>query len=190
MLESPKVQFLVLCCFWSTSNDLSSGLSSNPMLFTDDTSLFSVVHDGNISANKLNNTLLKVRSQAYQWKISFNPDPSKQVQEVIFSRKIKNPNYPIPVNQTPYQKHLGSELNFVECLTYVSNKVNKSIRLSRKIDMILRRRLLVTIYKPFNRPHFDFFIIIIFVIKISIRPHRIFSIKTLISQTVHFLQDI
>ena len=84
------------------------------MLFTDDTSLFSVVHDGNISANKLNNALLQARSYAYQWKISFNPDPPKQAQEVIFSHKIKNPNHPIPVNQTPYQKHLGSELNFVE----------------------------------------------------------------------------
>ena len=36
-------------------SDLSTGLSSNPRLFADDTSLFSVVHDRNTSANELNN---------------------------------------------------------------------------------------------------------------------------------------
>ena len=65
-------------------NDLSTGLSSNPRLFADDTSLFSVVYDRNTSANELNNDLLKIRSWAYQWKMSFNPDPSEQAQEVIF----------------------------------------------------------------------------------------------------------
>ena len=50
-------------------NDLSTGLSSNPRLFADDTSLFSVVHDRTTSANELNNDLLKIESWAYQWKI-------------------------------------------------------------------------------------------------------------------------
>ena len=50
-------------------NDLSTGLSSNPKLFADDTSLFSVVHDRTTSANELNNDLLKIKSWAYQWKI-------------------------------------------------------------------------------------------------------------------------
>ena len=98
--------------------------------------------------------------------MSFNPDPSKQAQEVIFSRKIKKPNHPelifnnIPVNQTPYQKHLGmfldSKLNFSEHLKYITNKVNKSIGLLRKLQLILPRRSLVTIYKSFIRPHLDY----------------------------------
>ena len=40
-------------------NDLSTGLSSNPRLFADDTSLFSVVHARNTSADKLKMTCLK-----------------------------------------------------------------------------------------------------------------------------------
>ena len=40
-------------------NDLSNELSSNPRLFADDTSLFLVAHDTNLSANALNNDLLK-----------------------------------------------------------------------------------------------------------------------------------
>ena len=31
---------------------------------------------------------------AFQWKMSFNPDPNKQAQEVIFSRKRNKPNHP------------------------------------------------------------------------------------------------
>ena len=43
-------------------NDLSIDLSSNPNLFANGTSLFSVVHNRNTSSNKLNNDLLKIRS--------------------------------------------------------------------------------------------------------------------------------
>ena len=87
--------------------------------------------------------------------MSFNHDPSRQAQEVIFSRKIKKPNHPelilnnIPVNQTSYQRHLGmfldNKLNFLEHLKYITNKVNKSIGLLRKLQMILWVRSLVTI---------------------------------------------
>ena len=51
--------------------------------------LFSVVHNANTTAKELNNDLVKISRWAYQWKMSFNPDPSKQAQEVIFSRKTK-----------------------------------------------------------------------------------------------------
>ena len=65
-------------------NDLSDDLSSNPKLFADDTSLFSVVHDKNISANELTNDLPKISNWAYQWRMSFNPDTLKEAQEVFF----------------------------------------------------------------------------------------------------------
>ena len=32
--------------------------------------------------------MAKANNWAYQWKMSFNPHPSRQAQEVIFSRKI------------------------------------------------------------------------------------------------------
>ena len=70
-------------------NDLSGDLSSKAKLFADDTSLFSVTHDITTSANELNNDLKKISDWAFQWKMSFNPDPSKQAQEVIFSTKLK-----------------------------------------------------------------------------------------------------
>ena len=108
----PQGSILVPLFFLIYINDLSDDLSSNPKLFADDTSLFSVVHDKYISANKLNNDLRKISNWTYQWKMSFNSDPLKQVQEVIFSRKIFKTNHPTlifngnPVNQVALQKHL------------------------------------------------------------------------------------
>ena len=68
-------------------NDLSSGLSSYPWLFADDISLFSVFRDMTLTANALNNDLVKINNWAYQWKIVFKPDSSKQAQEAVFFSK-------------------------------------------------------------------------------------------------------
>ena len=144
-------------------NDLSDELPSNPRLFADDTSLFLVVRNAKLLA-AWNNGLLKINNWAYQWKMSFNPDPSKQAQ-VIFSRKMKKPSHPLlifnnnQVIQTPYQKQLGllldEKLNVGEHLRYVDNKVNTPIGLLCKIQNFLPRQTLFTIYKSFIRPHFD-----------------------------------
>ena len=64
-------------------------------LFLDVTLLFSVVQNKNDSASQLNNDLDKVSDWAYSWKMSFNPDPSKQAQEVIFSRKCTKKDHPV-----------------------------------------------------------------------------------------------
>ena len=94
-------------------NDLSDNLISNAKLFTDDASLFSVVHDINTYAKELNDDFKKVNDWALRWKKSFNPDLSKQAQEVIFSRKLKRATHPPlvfnnnNVSQTYSQKHLG-----------------------------------------------------------------------------------
>ena len=45
---------------------------------------------------------------AYQWKMSFDPDPSKQAQKAIFLVKLINQAIQSynQVIETPYQKHL------------------------------------------------------------------------------------
>ena len=47
----------------------------------------------NTSTIKLNNDLNKIKNWAIQWKMNFNPDPSKQTQEVIFLRKLQKTNH-------------------------------------------------------------------------------------------------
>ena len=96
----------------------------------------------------------------------FNPDASKQAQEDIFSRKIKNPTHPLLVfnnaivSQTNLQKHFGVmldlKLTFEEHLLNVFKKVNRKIGLWCKLQYVLPRITLVTIYKAFVRPHLDF----------------------------------
>ena len=50
---------------------------------------------------------------AFQWKMIFNPDLSKQEQQVIFSKKIKKLPHPtlsfnnIPLSNSLYQNHFG-----------------------------------------------------------------------------------
>ena len=68
-------------------NDLPQVLHCNETLFADDTSLFSTITSPAISSSNLNEDLVKITHWAYQWKMSFNPDITKQAQEIDFSRK-------------------------------------------------------------------------------------------------------
>ena len=74
-------------------NDLKEALPSNAKLFADDTSLFSVIHDIQTSANNLikdlnlNKDLERISNWATQWKM--NSDNIKEAQEVILSCKLK-----------------------------------------------------------------------------------------------------
>ena len=45
-------------------------------------------------ALELNSDLAKINRWVFQWKMGFNPDPKKQAQEVIFSRKSKAISHP------------------------------------------------------------------------------------------------
>ena len=147
-------------------DDVPDNLVSNPKLFADDTSLFSTVTDPNVTANQINNDLHNISTWAYQWKMNFNSDTSKQAHEVLFSRKVKVTAHPQlvfnnnPVHETATQKHLGMfldfKLNFQEHFQNMLNKVNKTIGLLRKLQNTLPRPSLLTIYKSFIRPHLDY----------------------------------
>ena len=147
-------------------NDLSGDLVSTIKLFADDTSLSSVVHDSNISANELNNDLQKISEWAYKWKMSFNPDLNKQAQEVIFSRKLNKPSHPkivfnsAPVVCTDWQKHVGmyldKALNFNLHIKEKMSKAMKGIGVVQKLNKILPCHSLITIYKSFARPHLGY----------------------------------
>ena len=147
-------------------NDLSKNLESDVKLFADDTSIFSVVNDPVLSANILNNDLMKIQEWAHQWKMSFNPDALKQAQEVIFSRKNIKPNHPVlhfnqtEVNRTVSQKHLGiildEKLNFNQHLKAAMDKTTKGISILRKLRYYIPRSSLITLYKSFIRSHLDF----------------------------------
>ena len=102
----------------------------------------------------------------FQWKMNFNPDPTKQAQEAIFSRKTKQlPHPPLVLNNTNvtqsiYQKQifiiLDSKLTLENHINMVITKINKTIGLLRKLQNLLPRTTLIKIYKAFVRPHLDY----------------------------------
>ena len=75
-------------------NDLPNRIESICKIFADDTSLFSKVKEVTFSDTQLNNDLNKISKCAFQWKMLFNLDPSKQAIEICFSHKHDSENYP------------------------------------------------------------------------------------------------
>ena len=88
-----------------------------------------------------------ITNWAYQWKMAFNPDRSKQAQEVIFSRKTSIQSHPVltfdnsPVTKTTHHKHLGllldEKLNFKKHLKEKMSKAYKGIAVLRKLQNII-----------------------------------------------------
>ena len=170
--------------FFIYINDLAEGLITNAKLFADYTSLFSVVHDTETSANdfkKYYKDLKLMNNWTFQWKMNFNPDPTKQACEVILSLKAKEIYHPplvfnnTCVSQSSSQKYMGvildSKLMFVKHLKIVTLKISKTLGLFRKLQNLLPRSALITIYKAFVKPYL--IMVIFFMIKLIICPFTI-----------------
>ena len=136
-------------------NDLPDNLESLAKLFADDTSPFSTVYNPLLYAEIMNKDLIKISKWAYQWKMSFNSDITKQAQEVIFSQKSKKIDHLIvyfnyaPVAHTNCHKHLGiyldEKLNFLQHIKEKASKANRGIEVIRKLRHIFQRHSLITI---------------------------------------------
>ena len=107
----------------------------------------------------------KISDWAFQWKVTFNQDRSKQAQEVIISIKSKKATHPPllfnnnNVSQVSSQKHLeiilDLKLTFQEYLKNVFSKINKTAELLLKLSNFFWRQALITICKAFVRRHLD-----------------------------------
>ena len=148
-------------------NDLPNGIKSIFKTFVDNTSLFSIVKDKNCSAVELKNDLRIISNWAFQWKMLLNPDPNKQAEEILFSKKQHEKNNYPPLNfnsdnvQTSIsQKHLrlvlDSNFDFNE---HISNKISKCkqiIGIMKKLSPFISRKTLLSFYKSFVRPNLDY----------------------------------
>ena len=152
----PQGSILGSLLFLIFINDLPNNLSTNVKLFADNNSLVSVVHDTATSSCDLNYNLNRIREWAFQWKTSFNPEPSKQAQEVRFMSKLqKKDNLPLYLNDSSFWMLLYFRLDFQEHWKSLLKKVNKTVALLSKFQNILPRSALLTIYKCFARTHLD-----------------------------------
>ena len=57
-------------------------IKSNIKLFADDTMLFPIVKNPEISPNDLNHYIDVIRQWTHQWKLEFNPHPTKATDNV------------------------------------------------------------------------------------------------------------
>ena len=136
-------------------NDLERNIRSNIKFFADDTMLFSIVKDPVIPANNLNHDLNIIHQWAHQWKMEFNPDPTKQASEVLFSCKKSSPNHPqiifngTVVAKVNEQKHLGlildSNLSFEKHLNEKIIKAKKIVGILKHLSKCLH---LIKCIKP------------------------------------------
>ena len=94
--------------------NLPGNLTSNLKMFAEITSLFCSITDPDVTADQINTDLHNINRWPYLWKVSFNPDPSTQAQEITAHPQLfLNDN---PVHQIWSQKQFGMfldlELNF------------------------------------------------------------------------------
>ena len=85
----------------------------------------------------MNMDIEKISLWAYQWKMFFKPDISKQDQEVIFPKKNVNVSHPFlcfnrtPVMRCSYQKHvrvyLDKKPRFRQHIKEIITKASKGI---------------------------------------------------------------
>ena len=103
---------------------------------------------------------------AYQWKMIFNPDITKQAIEVIFSCKKQKPDHPelnfngIPVAREPFTKHLrvylDSRLNFSKHIKEQVLKAMKGVSSLKCLSKYVNQNVLDISYKMYVRPHLDY----------------------------------
>ena len=93
--------------------------------------------------------------------MQFNPDPNKQSNEVIFPQKSKVHSYPLFTfsnNDVKICLHLNLDLK-LDFNIHVDNKIKtccKIIGLIKRLPVSVPRKVLLTIYKSFIRPHLDY----------------------------------
>ena len=123
-------------------NDITDGIESDILIFTDDTSLFVC---GSDSAQTTE--ILRISDWATKWKVRFNATKTKSI---IFSKKVLNDspqlmlndNYIDLVNQ---HKNLGlylsSSLDWTEQNSDVCLKANRKISVLRSVKLLSRQTL-------------------------------------------------
>ena len=147
-------------------NDLPDDILSEMRLFADDSSLFTVVNGIDDTQVKIEKDLSSINTWAYQWKMIFNPDITKQAEEVIFSVKNIKPIHPtltfnnVPVARVEHTKHLGvyldSRLNFSKHIREAILKAFNGLSILKILSKYVNRSVLNMSYKLYVRPHLDY----------------------------------
>ena len=133
-------------------NDLPDNIKLEMRLFTDDSFLFTKVEGIDGTQEKIEKDLATIGRWAYQWKMMFNPDITKQAVEIIFSVKNKITVHPelifndVPVAREKSTKHFGihldTRLNFSKHVREAVLKATKGTSILKMLSKYVDRNIL------------------------------------------------
>ena len=150
MQKLHKVWFSDLCFIFDLHKRSNWKSQLNPKLFADGNSFFAIINEPKATAKQLFEDFYKINEWTFQWKMSFNPDPSKQAQ-VIFTRKSKNVVTPPiffnkkPIQQVPSQK-----------MVLLTLDENTSKQLHLKLVQACCKNLIITFHAPLLRQFINY----------------------------------
>ena len=116
-------------------NDLPDNIICNPKLFADDVSLNVHMYDKDVCTDNLKDDLETLDAWSARWKMSFNPDPTKPAEQVIFTNRnstmYDSVRYSgVELVIVEHHKHLGfildSKLNYTEHIDAKIAKANRA----------------------------------------------------------------
>ena len=158
----PQGSFLGPLFFLIYINDIISNVTCGIKLYADDTPLFSVVDDENVTACVSNRDLEKINLWAWKWKMQFN---ANKMEEVIFSCKRHKINHPKlrlgndEIASKNEHKHLrlilDSKLDLKSRIRDTILKAHKGIGIIKCLSNYVCREVLEQMYKLHVRPHLD-----------------------------------
>ena len=159
----PQGSILGPLLFLIYMNDIVNYVTCDIRLFADDTCIFDINDNADVSFSKLNSDLVSLQGWAKQWCISFNP--SKTVYMHMNRKTNMLPHAPLYFNGTVLtyvdsHKHLGvfldDKLNWERHITYIIDKVSNRLNAMRRVQFVLPRTCLETIYKCMVLPVVDY----------------------------------
>ena len=144
-------------------NDINNNLLSNCFLYADDTSLFDVVDDPVISAEKINNDLNFINQWCNQWLMNMNPS---KCESITFSAKQTPQSHPllhlngVPLTEVISHIHLGltltSNFSWRNHILNLHQKASNALNTLKRVKYKLDRTTLITIYKSHVRPLMEY----------------------------------
>ena len=110
------------------------------------------MYEKNVCTNSFNDDLKRLYGWSVKWKMSFNPDPTKPAEEVIFTKRNLTLYDPVSysgvdVMQVDYHKHLGFIL---DSKTSYSKHIGKIGKANQGIGVIKR------LYNYQGKPYYRF----------------------------------
>ena len=163
----PQGSILGSLLFLVYIDDFPQGLCCNANIFAHDTSLSSTTTSPATSLSNLNEDSLKATQWYYQWKMSFNPDITKQAQEIMSFWKKNYTSHPslyfnnVRIQRQFVKKHLAlfsnENLSFLELIEAKIKKVTVGDNLMPKLNLFFTMFSLPAFFVLFCLIHLPYF---------------------------------